>query len=128
MQQPRANLPAMSDLPFFTFTELLGLRGIDPTSARLVRHNREIQIEYAAGQQYFLHAIAYQPAVLDPFRKAATAFQFLPGPVLSDGTHSALFVGAHSIIETWPYGDGARRPSHHLEHPRCHVPQPQDRA
>jgi hypothetical protein len=118
----------MADLPFFTFTDLLNLRGIDPGSARLVRHNREIQVEYVAGQDYFRHAITYQPAGLDPFRKAAIAFQFLPGPLLSDGTHSALFVGAHFVVETWPYGDGSKRPSYHFEHPRCYIPQPQDRA
>jgi hypothetical protein len=118
----------MAYLPFFSFTHLLEMRGIDPATARLVRHNRAIEIEYVAGQAFFRHAITYQAAGLDPFRGAATAFQFLPGPVLPDGAHSALFVGAHVIVETWPYGDGSKRTSYHFEHPRCYVPQPQDRA
>lgn len=106
------------------FTEIIKKRGFDPKTARLVRHNREIQAEYVAGKQYFLHAITYQAAKLDPFAKAETAFQFLPGPRLDDGDHTALFVGAHGVGESWFFGDGGRLAPLHCDHPRCFDPQP----
>lgn len=110
-------------LEVLTFKEVIEKRGCDPATARLVRHSAEIAAEYRAGLQFFHHAIAYQEG-RDPFLGAQTAFQFVPGPILPGGDHSALFVGAFEIGERWLFGDGQRRAPLHCDEPRCFKPQP----
>ena len=106
------------------FAEIIQKRGFDPATARVVRHNAAIAAEYRAGMRFFLHAITYQAAGVDPFSQAQTAFQFIPGPALPDAHHTALFVGAFRIGERWIFGDGARRAPLHCDEARCFVPQP----
>ncbi|MGM0583220.1 MAG: GIY-YIG nuclease family protein [Pseudomonadota bacterium] len=104
------------------FTEIIERRGLNPRKARLVRHSREILAEYVAGERFYLHAIAYQAAARDPFARAETAFQFMPGPRLDDGEHTALFVGAFQIHDRWLFGEGERPAPLHCDHPRCFEP------
>jgi len=97
------------------FTEIIGKRGFDPKKCRLVRHDHRIMQEYIRGRELYLHSITYQRAGLDPFRGAEIAFQFMPGPRLTNRQHTALFVEAFWICDMWPYGDGSRKAPYHCD-------------
>ncbi|MCL5779190.1 GIY-YIG nuclease family protein [Limibaculum sp. FT325] len=107
------------------FTEIIEKRGVDPKTARLVRHSPAIAAEYRVGWPLFLHAITYQAAKLDPFSGAKTAFQFIPGPGLPGGDQSALFVGAFAVGDSWRFGDGSRPAPLHCDRDRCFLPTPE---
>jgi len=109
--------------PLLNFSEIIEKRGVDPKGARLVRHNSEILAEYMAGNRYFLHAITYQDAGLDPYARAATTFHFIPGPKSPDGQFTALFVGAYSIRDSWKFGKGTRLATFHCSSERCFTPR-----
>ena len=79
-----------------TFTDLLERRGIDPETARIVRHNREGAARWGEGRGAFEAYAAGQSANSNPYLNADVACQFIPIH-LGGGRQGALFVGAHAI-------------------------------
>lgn len=97
----------------FFFHELIERAGIAPKTCRLVRHDRRIAGFYHSNRGLYLHHVSYQAAGSDPYNRASYAFQFLPGPVLVDGDQTALFIGAHKIVERWDYDETRLSPYHY---------------
>lgn len=95
----------------FFFHEVLERLGIDPTRTRLLRHNAVGADWWArGGEQAFGCFASTQSRDKSPYGgDIATACHFIPAPPLPDGGHAALFVGATSVGERWPW-DGARMP------------------
>lgn len=98
------------------FTEVLERRGVDPNRARLLRHDRRGLAAWVAGRDAFGAFASYQKPSPSPYARAALAFQFVPGPVLGDGDHTALFVGAHRILDRFTL-DRSRARLPMLHHP-----------
>lgn len=102
----------------FDFPEVLKKRGFVASDCRLLRHDRTGLEAWRLGRAQFGAFVSYQKAQPDPYARATFAFHFVPGPVLADGAHSALFVGAHRILDRFPL-DRTRQRVPRLHHPFC---------
>ena len=91
--------------PILHFTEILTKRDVDPTQSRLLRHSDIGAEQWRRGRDCFGHFASYQGKM--PYRNCRFAFQFIPERPLGDGDHTALFVGATSVADSWRY-DGGR--------------------
>jgi hypothetical protein len=93
--------------PLLDFREILERRGVDLRTTRLVRHDKKALAEHRKSPALLAHFVAAQAADKDPYKNARQVFQFLPET--ADGPLSgALLVAAHSIGESWRFGDGSR--------------------
>jgi hypothetical protein len=102
----------MTLAPLIVFSDLLTKRGVSLKTARLLRHDKRGLAHWSRSRSHFASYASYQLAAKSPYAKAETAFQFLPGPALQDDCQTGLFVGAHRILDRWPW-DGVRLPSLH---------------
>ena len=98
------------------FTDVIEKWGYDPSRSRLLRHDRRALEAWTQGRPQFGAFVSYQKPTPSPYLNAEFAFQFVPGPILSDGDQSALLVGAHRILDRFRISLN-RRPS--LHHPYC---------
>lgn len=99
----------------FDFTEVIERRGYDPSVCRLLRHDQRGAVAWMKSRAHFGAFVSYQAADRSPYFGAEIALQFIAGPRLPDGDHSALFLAAHRILDRWPYGTEGRLPV--LHHP-----------
>lgn len=104
--------------PLLDFTEIVEKRGLSPDTCRLLRHDRRALAAWAEGRDVFGAFVSYQRPRPSPYFRAEIAFQFVPGPTLDDGDQSALFVGAHRIVDRFPL-DRTMRRLPRLHHPSC---------
>jgi hypothetical protein len=101
-------------VPLFWFSEIVARRGGSVERTRIVRHDRRGLAHWSSGEDRFEGFASYQSLKNSPFNGAKFVFQFVPGPPLPGGEQTALFVGAHRILDRWVW-DGTRLPR--LHHP-----------
>lgn len=100
----------------FSSDDLIRYARLEATRTRLVRHSRDGLRAWRRGPEHLAdYASIQRPGAKSPFNGALHALQFVPGPTLPGGEQSALFVGAHAILDEWAWGDGSRRPRTMLE-------------
>lgn len=105
----------MPPSPLIGFCELLTKRGVGLKTARLLRHDRRGLEHWSRSRSHFASYASYQLSAKSPYAGAETAFQFVPGPALPDSDQTALFIGAHRILDRWLW-DGVRLPCLHDPH------------
>jgi hypothetical protein len=97
------------DSPLFYFSEIITKSGIELERCRLLRHDQRGLSAWNLGHKNFGGFISYQKRTPSPFFRATYAFHFVPGPVLTGGDQSALFVGATKVLDRFNVGPGESR-------------------
>lgn len=94
----------------FVFTDFLSRIDIDPAHVRLLRHDdRGVAAWRRGGARAFGCFASFQRKARRPYHGAELACHFLPGPVLADGSLTAMFLGTTRILNRWDW-DGDRLP------------------
>lgn len=97
-------------MPNKDFTDLLFDAGIPPNETMLLRHDQRGLAALKRGRDWFGSFMSIQRADRSPVRGGAKyAAQFVPGPALSNGSSTAVFVGMSQIYGRGPW-DSSRLP------------------
>ena len=82
----------------FALNNVLETFGLDLTKTRLVRHDSSYVGHWNKADKIFNHEASLQRANPDPYAGAKYLVQFVPGPRLADGDHSALLLTGHRVL------------------------------
>ena len=94
----------------FYFHEFLERLNLTTEHVRLVRHDSRGLVAWRRGKfESFGCFASFQTLAHSPYSKTDLACQFVPGPRLSDGDATALFIGITRITDRWHW-DGKRLP------------------
>ena len=95
----------------FYFHEFLARLDLDVERTRLLRHdNRGLIAWRRGGFDKFGCFASFQRSAPSPYAGAKFACHFMPGPVLTDGEATGLFIGITQINDVWDW-DGGRLPA-----------------
>lgn len=91
----------------FSFNSFLEKLGLNLSRVRLLRHDlRGVAAWRRGGKNTFGCFASFQKQANSPYQGADFACHFLPGPTLSDGNASALFLGTTRIVGRWRWNEG----------------------
>ncbi len=91
------------------FSLFLDKLGFDPATTKLLRHDLNGLAAWRRGHEAFSCFASFQSRKVNPYSTSTQVCHFLPGPVLSDGRQSALYVGTTRIVDRWNW-DSLRLP------------------